>query len=313
MLFRFPRSQAGLGGNGKVIIAQILLLITATAWGTTFIVTKGVLDVIDPVKLLAYRFLIAVVVLCPVCARGSHQWQGHFSKGIILGIILSLAFIFQTYGLKYASVSMSAFLSGLYVVMVALIEFGVSRKRPVLSSVIGIVSASVGLVLLSWDGKLTLGLGDTLVLLGALFFALHVILTDRIVKSADPYVITIIQFATVSVISLIVMVLTHQPLALPRTTWLAMGYLGVIATAIAFLCQTLAQRYASSVHTAVILTAEPLVATAIVLITGFEAVTLRIMLGGALIVVGMLYSGKAEKSTDLSKAVPKNAVASRWD
>ena len=115
------------------------------------------------------------------------QWQGHFSQGIILGIVLSLAFILQTYGLKYASVSMSAFLSGLYVVMVALIEFGISRKRPAVSSVIGIVSASLGLILLSWDGKLALGLGDMLVLSGALFFALHVILTDRIVKRADPY------------------------------------------------------------------------------------------------------------------------------
>ena len=309
MDFGFSKLKIRNKGNSRMIMAQILLLVTAIAWGTTFIVTKGVLDVIDPIKLLAYRFLTGFIALCPVCVSRRRQLKGCLRQGFTLGVVLGLAFILQTYGLKYASVSMSAFLSGLYVVIVAVIEFGSSAKKPAPSSIVGILSASLGLIVLSWNGKLTLCFGDVLVLLGALFFALHVILTGRIVKQADPYVITVIQFATVSVICLVLMGFARAPLSLPKASWLGVGYLGVVATAIAFLCQTVAQRYASSVHTAVILTGEPLIATAIVLVTGFEPITPRIILGGALIVVGMLCSVKAEKTEMCQKPEPSTVGA----
>lgn len=79
---------------------------------------------------------------------------------VITTFILALAFIAQTLGLKYTTASASGFITGLSVVLVAVLASFINRKIPAKIVLTGIFSATVGLLLITFKGSLEFEKGD---------------------------------------------------------------------------------------------------------------------------------------------------------
>ncbi|NLM37810.1 MAG: DMT family transporter, partial [Firmicutes bacterium] len=213
-----------------------------------------------------------------------------------LGFILTLAFATQTFGLKYTTPAVSALVTGLNGVFVALIETVFYRKKMTRPVLLGLLAATFGLILITWPTeRFTLDRGILLTLVCAILYAWHIVALGRAVAGADATTLTIIQFAVVATVAWF---FTPGGLSVPRQmsakTWGAVLYLAIPATGVAFSCQSLAQRQLSPVATAIILATEPAFATLFSLLLGYELFTLKLVIGGLLLIGGAILSTAGE-------------------
>ena len=120
---------------------------------------------------------------------------------MFLGVLLGLGFVTQTLGLKYTTASSSGFITGLNVIFVTVIAAVINRRLPRRLVLLGIVSASIGLLLITFKGSLEFAKGDLLTLACALLYAFHVVYTERLAANLPASVLTIVQFATITLLS----------------------------------------------------------------------------------------------------------------
>ncbi len=277
--------------------ANILLILIALIWGGTFIIVKQSLAVLHPMQVIAYRFTLAFILVFLAKYRTVRRhWRASLLPGIGLGLLLFIAFTTQTYGLKFTSPSVSALITGTNAVLVAIFEALFRRKRLSRNSITGVLAATTGLILITWSGaSFTFGYGDLLTLACAIFFALHINATGQALTRCDPSTISVIQFAFVALAAWCTLITaSNLEVNFPATTWYALIYLGLMATGLAFLAQSYAQRDASPVHTAIMLATEPAFATVLAVSLGFEPLTIRLLIGGVLIITGIIFSSYGE-------------------
>ncbi|HHU52302.1 MAG TPA: DMT family transporter [Firmicutes bacterium] len=277
--------------------ANLLLLITAMIWGGSFIVVKEALSLIHPLQVIAYRFTLAFIFLLAFYhKRALENWKDHLIPGVSLGFLLGSAFIAQTYGLSHTAPSTSAFITGLNVVLVAVFQAAFYRRTLPCSSIFGVLLATVGLSILTWNGRLLFSLGELLTLCCAVLFALHIVATGKVVSTHRAETITLYQSGAVALAAWILLLFCSPQLSkctlLPLPAWPALIYLGFLSTGVAYLFQTLAQRRTTPVHTAIILSAEPAFAALFTVLLGYEELTCGLVLGGFLIIVGMILTSK---------------------
>ncbi|HEY8392944.1 MAG TPA: DMT family transporter [Capillibacterium sp.] len=276
----------------------LLLFFTALIWGGSFIIVKESLAVLSPLAVIALRFTLAFcflfVIYRPVVIR---HWRRDLRPGLGLGILLALAFITQTVGLKFTTPAVSALLTGMNGILVALLEAVFYRKRPVPLSLLGLIAATFGLTMITWPSRqFQLDPGVLPTLACALFFAWHIVATSRAVASHDPQTLTVIQFAVVALIAWCFAPAGLPTLRLDLKTWGALLYLGLLATGLAFLCQSIAQRRISPVPTAIILATEPAFATLFSILFGYEPFTWKLITGACFMVSGIILSAVGESS-----------------
>jgi drug/metabolite transporter (DMT)-like permease len=269
-------------------IAAVALLSVTAAWGSTFFLVKDVVTRIPPADFLVVRFALAAVVLFAVAPhtvrRLSRAQWGH---GIALGLVYGLAQILQTVGLAHTSASVSGFVTGMYVVFTPLLAAVVLRRRIGRVTWIAVALATAGLASLSLQG-FTLGYGEVITLAGAALYAVHILGLGVWSVGRDALGLSVVQMGTIALVCL--------PFALPggvtmpSTTgdWVALVYMALIAGALALVVQTWAQAHLPATRAAVIMTMEPVFASGFAIAFGGESLTLRMLLGGAL-VLGAMY------------------------
>ncbi|HHT48398.1 MAG TPA: DMT family transporter [Firmicutes bacterium] len=289
--------------------SALLLFFIALIWGGSFIIVKESLTVLSPLAVIALRFTLAFCFLFLVYRRtvGRH-WRTTLRPGFGLGIILTLAFATQTIGLKFTTPSVSALLTGMNGIFVALLEAFFYQKKPALLSLLGLITATFGLALITWPSsarQLQLNPGVLLTLACALFFAWHIVATSRAVTRYNPQTLTVIQFAVVALTAWCFAPPGIPSLHLKLQTWGALFYLGLLATAIAFLCQSVAQRRITPVMTAVILATEPAFATLFSIVFGYEPLTWKLVLGAFFMISGIILSAVGESFRgEVGKMIP---------
>jgi drug/metabolite transporter (DMT)-like permease len=208
---------------------------------------------------LGYRFvpaalLMAVVFWGPLRRLGAAGWRA----GALMGVFLTLGYIFQTLGLEETSASNAGFITGMFVVLTPLLAAIVLRER---ISPVGWAAAAVsalGLYLLSGAGGDFSVRGDGLVLLCAVSFAAHILATSRAVEDHDVGALVVVQLTGCGVACLAIAALAGD-LEAPRgqTVWTALVVTSLVASALAFFVQTFAQQHAPPARTALILASEP--------------------------------------------------------
>lgn len=145
--------------------------------------------------------------------------------------------------------------------------------------------------MLTLSGRLSIALGDLLVLLCALSFALHIVGVSIFAPKTDPLALTVVQVATVAAISAAIASCDAKPWpAAAPSTWFTAAFTGILATAAAFAIQTTMQRFTTPTHTALIFTAEPVFAAMFGVLLAGETMTPKGIAGGILIIFGMLIS-----------------------
>jgi len=239
------------------------LVAVAIVWGWAFLAVADAIALYPMYAFLAWRFALASVAFVAfypkVLTRIS---RASLKMGLLAGVVLSAGYILQTWGLDGAtktSPARAAFITGLYVVITPLLQAGLLRKRPRTSTIIGAIIALGGLWLLSGIGSSGGGwvFGDTLVVLCAVAFSVHIIVLGSTGEHHDTSVLTLVQLATVAIVcGAISAVKEHAPIPTDPSVIGAILLCGVLASAVAFAVQTWAQRRLPPSRVALILVTE---------------------------------------------------------
>ncbi|OMG75335.1 DMT family transporter [Burkholderia ubonensis] len=277
--------------------ANLLMLGAAAIWGSAFVAQRLSLDVIGPFLFTGLRFLLGALVLVPLLALNAAS-RTHLAAlrrapalllpGLALGALLATSISLQQIGLQYTRIANAGFISSLYVVLVPLM--GVfARHRIGAGTWFGALLAALGLYFLSIDEHFSILYGDWFQLAGAVIIAAHVMAVGHLARRHDPLVLAFLQFATCGVLCVAVG-LAVEPLngAMLRGALPTLLYGGLLSVGVGYTLQVVAQRDAAPAHAAVIFSMEGVFAA----IAGWaalgETLTLRALVGCALMLAGLL-------------------------
>ena len=265
-------------------------MVITLIWGSTFVVVKGALSDISPLPFLAVRFTVAGVLLLAVLGQGRVAREA-LVPGVLLGVFLFAGYLCQTFGLTLTTPSKSAFLTGFSVILVPVILFfRGSRLRP--PSVVGALMGLAGIYFLILPSRLeTVNRGDLLTLLGAVSFAVHIVLVGSYTRRLSFLHLVPAQILTVGLLAALATPF-GPPLAMNWTRRLILAWVvtTVFATGVAFSVQNWAQQYTPAAHTALIFALEPVFAVLTSRLAMGERLGGKVLLGSSLILGGMLLS-----------------------
>jgi drug/metabolite transporter (DMT)-like permease len=283
----------------KSIQAEIYLLIIVIIWGSTFALIKEVIGIIPPYTYLAYRFFLAALILILIFWKMIKEINIMIlKKGSLIGIFLFLGYTLQTIGIKYTTATKAGFITGLSVVLVPIISHFFIKDKVNRNSVIGVILAFIGLWFLNYSSSFSFNLGDFLVLLCSVSFAMHIISVGLFSKKLDYILLAITQITVVFVLSLLMAIIFERPaihLSYSFNIWRSIVITGIFATALAFYMQNRFQRYSTATKTAIIFSGEPIFAAIFAYLLLGEKVSVIAWAGGLLIILGMAISQRAER------------------
>ena len=231
----------------KALTADIGLLAVSVIWGSTFVLVKESLKAAEPFSFLFMRFTIAALFLLLLYPRTIlRMGRDTLRDGFILGSFLFAAFSLQTWGLTTVSASITVFITGLYVVFTPLFSSIVFRRVPRPVTWAAVCLSTLGLTLMTLKETPKLTLGEFLVLMCAVVYAVHILLTDTYSRRHATVPLTFTQIATVAAWALFCSA-TLETAVVPQrfTPVLVTGLLitGLLATVVAFLLMTGFQKY----------------------------------------------------------------------
>lgn len=274
--------------------AKILLFLTTIIWGSSFFILKDTLDEVPVYFLLSFRFFFSSLILGLVCFK---KWKlfnrQYLFKGVLTGVFLAFAYIFQTVGLQYTTPGTNAFLTTVYCVLVPFMGWAVTRKRP---SVLHFAAAAVclvgiGLVCLDGSGLGFTFRGEGFTLICGVFFALQIVAVERFGGKLDTMLFTTVQFFTAFVICFVFFLAKESfPTSLSTDSVLSLVYVTVMATCVAFALMNVGIKYASAVASSLILSLEGVFGVAFSMLFYHERLTLQVGMGFAVIFVALMMS-----------------------
>lgn len=292
--------------------ADAAILVTTIIWGSTFAVSRDILDHWPPLSYLALRMGLAALTFVALFPRQAARAGGAaWRAGAALGLLIGLGFLGQTAGLLYTTPARSAFITGLTTPLVPFVAYLAFRARPSRENLVGIVLASAGgaLILAPSDAR-GFNTGDLITLGTILLFAAHITLMSVYARRFDPRQLSVLQISAAAALLCSAwaalwafdalgggppapaLARELEPLAWDGRTAGQLAYLIVAATVVTFLLWTWGQARMSATHAAVIFSLEPVFATVFaVLVRGSAEWTGgRATAGALLIVVGVIVS-----------------------
>ena len=191
---------------------SLLLVGVTMVWGWTFVVVRDAVALYGVLPFLTLRFALAALALAPYTV--SRVSRRTLAAGTGIGLVLALAYLFQTAGLLFTSPTNSGLLTGLFVVFAPLADFlffGARPSRPVL---VAVLLSLVGIGFLVGGGPNGANLGDVFTLLCAGALGLHIALLSRYAARHDAAA----GLAFVQVLSIAVLRSVLAPLRAGRAT-----------------------------------------------------------------------------------------------
>lgn len=280
--------------------SNILLLITAAIWGLAFVAQKVGAEYIGPFAFNGIRFALGGISLIPLLlyfSKTQNQTINNCNKkytfiiaGIITGCVLFLGASLQQIGLNYTSAGKAAFITGLYMVFVPIISIFLKKNIP-LTIWVSVVMTAIGLYFLSIKENFSISQGDLLEIIGALFWALHILAIDYFIKKIDALKLSFVQTLTCSILSIIAsLIFEKTAISSIYSALIPILYGGIFSVGIAYTLQIVGQKHARPSHAAIILSMESVFATLGGMILLNEHLQLREYLGCFLMLSGMLLS-----------------------
>ncbi|EPZ62312.1 eamA-like transporter family protein [[Clostridium] sordellii ATCC 9714] len=209
--------------------------------------------------------------------------------GVLLGGFLFVAFSFQTFGLQFTTSSKSAFLTASNVVIVPFIGCMLYKRKLDKISILSSLIALIGIGIISLETNFTIGIGDSLTLICAIGFAMHIFLTSQFTKKHNPIVLTCIQMITAFLLSLILQIIAGEVNAdINISTMSSILFLGVFNTTICFLGQTICQTKVDETKTALILSTEAVFGMLFSVVIANEVITTKMIAGSLLIFIAII-------------------------
>ena len=285
----------------KKTISLACLLGCTFIWGTTFIAQDTGMDNIGPFTFNSVRFFVGFLAVAPFVflfekKKINHQIKNktnQFFKLIVpVGIFLFLGCIFQQVSLLYTDVANSAFFTIFYVLMVPIIVHFLFSEKLHWSIWPSVLACVTGGYFLSDIGDETIRFGDSLVLIGALFWALHIIYIGKIINRFDlPFFIALIQNLVVATLSFILVIIFEEfDFSKIKLETIEILYAGILSGGAAFALQLFGQRNISAAPAAIVMSLEGVVAAIAAWIILGQILDLNNIIGCMLILGGILLS-----------------------
>ena len=270
------------------LIAAPALISVAIIWGAAFVLMKPAIEKQPIFDFLATRFTIAVLIMILIRPSVLKLIRGDIIKfGFPLGAILGAGYITQTIALQETTAAITGFLTGLYVVLTPIFAWLAFRQKIARKVWLAVALATAGLALMSITG-VAIEVGQIWGILCAILFAVHIVGLGAWSPGRDAYALTVVQLAAAGVVCWIGALADGYQVPPSEDVWFAVLFTAVLATALAFFVQTWAQGIMDASRVAIILTSEVVFAALISVAAGQEVLSLKTLLGGALMVAAML-------------------------
>jgi drug/metabolite transporter (DMT)-like permease len=276
--------------------ADAVLVIVAAIWGFAFVAQRLGMDHLGPFGFNAARFFIGALSLIPLLwlfkPTPGHKPLKCLKYGVLAGVILFLGASLQQYGLQFTTAANAGFITGFYIILVPMIGFFLKQSISK-NTWAGALCAVSGLYLLSVTESFHINPGDAYQLLGALFWALHVVVIGYFASRIDNLRLAITQFVTCATLCSAVAILfesTRFTMNNALNAYEAILFAGVLSVGIAYTLQIVAQKSAPASHAAVIMSLEAAFAALGGWLFLDEAFTSRTLLGCTLMLTGMIIS-----------------------
>lgn len=300
----------------KQLKNSILLLLAALIWGIAFVAQSEGMKYVGGFTFNCVRSIIGGIVLIPCIfflrkiekrtdekervQEPSFWGRNHnlICGGLACGVILCIASNLQQQGIKYTTVGKAGFITALYIVLVPILGLFLHKKVGKLVW-IGLVFAVVGLYFLCMNEKLSVGMGDLLVLLCALVFSVHILVIDHYAPLVDGVALSCIQFFTCGILSAIPMFLFE------KVSWAGLIgaavpilYAGVMSCGIAYTLQIIGQKNMNPTVASMLLSMESVFSVLAGLVIIHQMLSAREILGCVLMFVAVILSQLPTKSND---------------
>ncbi|QYE99696.1 DMT family transporter [Paraclostridium sordellii] len=275
----------------KIYSGEIGLILVSLIWGSGFVSTQlGLNNGLSPFQLMTGRFFIGALLISVIFFNKIRQIdKKDIVPGILLGIFLFISFSFQTFGLQFTTSSKSAFLTASNVVIVPFIGCILYKRKVDKISILSSLVALMGIGIISLEKNFKIGVGDSLTLICAIGFAMHIFLTSEFAKKHNPILLTCIQMITAFLLSLILQIIVGEVNTnINRATISSILFLGIFNTTICFLGQTICQTKVDETKTALILSTEAIFGMLFSVIITNEVITIKMIVGSLLIFISII-------------------------
>ena len=293
-----------------LLLSDLMLLVVAVVWGTSYGIVKSALVFYPVLGLLTLRFGMTFVMLSPALRSLRHADARTLRGVFIAGLLLLGIFLSETFGVLLTRAANAAFLISLCVVLTPLVEWMLLKRRPGKIEWAAVVLSLLGAWLLAGDGAVVLNRGDALILLAALLRALNVCVTKRVLRDSTlpPLSVTAVQSGVVAFGSAAVALVfapqqwQHVPsFAGHEPFWGSVFYLVFACTLFAFFAQNYAIKRSSPTRVALLMGSEPAFGALFAWFWLGEKISLIAWVGGGLIVVAsMLATVRWRKAVTVS-------------
>lgn len=281
--------------NTTQVKKSLILLLTATIWGTAFVAQSVGMDYVEPFTFTFARSIIGGIVLIPVIwffSKGEKRpilTKEELIGGVLCGLALCAASNFQQIGIVHTTVGKAGFITALYVVIVPILGMFLKKKASFIIW-ISVGLSVVGLYLLCMTGdSLRLAYGDFLVLICALLFSVHIMIIDYFSPQGDGVRISCVQFFVCGIVSGIIMLFVEQSsVENIMAAKMPILYAGVLSSGVAYTLQIVGQKDMNPTVASLILCLESVVSALAGWVILHEALTTRELLGCVLMFVAIV-------------------------
>ncbi|NLY71169.1 MAG: DMT family transporter [Clostridiales bacterium] len=296
--------------NKKTLIGNAFLLLTAIIWGSAFVAQRVGMDYVGPLKFVAVRFWLAVLTLLPIVyltnlgGKNTEQSPEEYIQskkplriaGFTCGTVLFIASTLQQFGLVFTSAGKTGFITALYIVLVPI--FGLFLKQKIgIKCWVGVAFGTVGIYFLTLTESLTIQPGDLVVLIGAAFWAIHVLVIDHFNPYVNAAKLSLMQFAVCATYGTIAMLIFERPsLGSIFNAAIPILYAGVLSAGVGFTLQILGQKNTSPTVASLLLSMEAVFAVIFGFILLKETMSSRELLGCILMFIAIIISQLPSKS-----------------
>lgn len=284
--------------NTKKIKSTILLFLTAIIWGFAFVAQRVGAEFVGAFTFNGIRFLLGTISLIPVILIfekekfNKEKFKKTLFSGLLAGIVLFIASTLQQFGVEITgSAGKAGFLTGLYIVLVPLIRFVMGKKTSILTF-FGAVFAVVGLFFLCMTGdEISFGIGDVVLIIGAFFWAGHILVVDKFVNDVSPLKFSMTQFFVCGFLSIIFALFTEEiEFSAIQSAGIPIFYGGLMSVGVAYTCQILGQKDADPTFASIVFSTESVFSAIGGAIILHEIMSGRGYLGCVLIFIGIILS-----------------------
>lgn len=255
-------AEKHLSNKAKSSLSIIGLVFISFVWGVGFVVMKDAVSAASPLYVLAFRFGIAALPLVFIFFKSFlTATKGDYLRGLLVGLAITAAYLFQAYGAKYTTASKNSLITASYTIFIPFIAWLFFKRKPKITSILFAIIAFVGIGFICIDTFDEINIGDIFTLLSGLCLGIQMVLLSEFSKKTSPRFLTVMQFVVGTVICF-----AFAPLESSFPTYMFTDlsllwrvlFLGLICTLLCILVQGVCQKHLPVTISGLIMSSESL-------------------------------------------------------